>query len=323
MGLRGPGKGCPELARVRLVEGPLGGRFPFSNCLLIESPRARILVDTGCGEALQRYRDSIDLVLYTHFHPDHIRGFHVIRDGVRIAAPLGERAYTSLEDLAKRFAPRVYEEWLKFVDVVMGLRGVPEPTDYFDLGADYCFRDICISLVPARGHLSTHSILIVGDHVHLTDIDLTSFGPWYGNPESDLALLLSDIVMASKIEGRRYTTSHKPRVYGRNEVLSELASYSGKVFYTASRLVEALAESEEPLTPESLAGRGIIYRKYLGGVETIMKYFEAVMIEKLLGLLSYAGCVERYGQGFRAKDRECGWLWERKSFIEGEILSQA
>ena len=310
------------MVRVRLIEGPLGGRFPYSNCLLVETATSKILVDTGCGDSFRGLRSKLDAVIYTHFHPDHVRGFDLLTEGIRIAAPSGEEAYKSLSDLAKRFAPGVYREWLRFAELIVGLKGVPEPSEYFELGSSYCFRDVCLDFLPAKGHLSTHPIVVIEGHVHLTDIDLTGFGPWYGNPESDPALFLGDIIMASEIEGKAYTTSHKPEVYDREGVVVGLARYVERFFDVASRIYEELKRQDSPLRPEELAGRGIIYRRYLEGVERLMGYFESVMIEKIIGVLVILGCVREYGGGFKASREGCGRLEELRLEVTSRIIGR-
>ncbi|WP_165487859.1 MBL fold metallo-hydrolase [Aeropyrum pernix] len=308
------------MAGARLVPGPLGGRFPFSNCVLVEDAGFKVLVDTGC-EPWERGLVDVDVVVFTHFHPDHIRGFHRLRAG-RVAAPEGEEPYAGrLERLALRFAGERWREWISMARLVMDLEGVPEPGEYFRPGEDLCFRGVCIKTYPARGHLQTHTLLeLPGGLVHLVDIDLTGFGPWYGNPEASPELFLLDIEAAAAMEARSYLSAHKDRVYSRSEGVEALARFAGRLVEQAEGVYKALEAAGRPLWPWELTGRGIIYRRYLEGMETIMSYFEGVMIEKLLGLLGLWGCARKTPGGYVARDCRLAVIKDR---ITGNILSLA
>ncbi len=307
------------LARVKLVLGPNEGRFPGCNCLLVEEASTRILVDTGCGEeALLRLRDRIDAVIYTHHHPDHISGHHLVPDGVKVYSPAGEKPYRSIEDLAKRYATRVHRKWLAFATSYIGIKTVPTATDYFDPGEDICVRGVCLKTLAAPGHMRTHTLLEVEGQVHLTDIDLTSFGPWYGNPESSVTLFLADIEAAASLEAKTYTTSHKPRAYRRDEALSSMLRYALRVTETLRTLLKNLEELGEA-TPEALTGRGIVYRRYLPQAEDLMRYFERNMIAQLLGMLHVLGCARRTPSGYVGV-RECQAIDRLEDRLRDTIL---
>ncbi len=287
------------MARVKLVLGPNEGRFPGCNCLLVEDAGVRVLVDTGCGDALLGLRDRVDAVVYTHHHPDHISGHHLIPRSVKVYSPIGEEPYRGLEDLARRYAAQVHREWLGFATSYIGVKEVPRATHYFEPGEDICIRGLCIKTIAAPGHMRTHTLLQIDGHAHLTDIDLTGFGPWYGNPESSLTLFLADIEAAARIEAEAFTTSHKPRAYRRGEARDLLLRYALRVVDTLRALMSRLEEAGEA-GPADLAGRGIVYRRYLPVAETIMRFFEENMLAQLLGLLHSLGCVKRTPRGFTA-----------------------
>ena len=302
------------MVKVLLVEGPNGGKFPFSNCLLVEGDGVRVLVDTGCYPNLPE--GFFDAVVYTHFHPDHIRGFEAVagRAG-RVFAPRGEEPYRSLKDLAVRFAPGIVGDWLAMAEVI-GLSGVPRADEYYEPGEDLCVKSLCMRTYPARGHLLTHTLIEVDGHLHLVDIDLTGFGPWYANPEASPSLFLDDIEMAAGLEARNYTTAHKQGVLARGEAASMLARYAERLIGHAEAVYKLLGE--EPKTPQDLTGSGAIYRRYIPGFERVMSYFEAMMIEKVLPLLSLWGCARRARRGWVR--RECS-LEPIREGVRDRILS--
>jgi glyoxylase-like metal-dependent hydrolase (beta-lactamase superfamily II) len=304
--------------RVRLVVGGSGGRFPFSNCLLVESTDAVLLVDAGCGvDVLGRLRERLDAVIFTHHHPDHISGYHVVNGRARVFSPKGEEAYPSLEHLARRFAGDHYAYWLRFATTVIGVRKVPVADEYYVPGEDVCFRSICVKTYPARGHMLTHVLVeLPARWLHVSDIDLTGFGPWFGNPESDPNLFLADIEATAELEASSYTSSHRGEVLDRGSFLAELALYAQRLAETARRLLDVLAGSQPVRDEWELTGRGIIYRRYVKGAERLMRFFEAVMVRKLLAALYSYGCLGRGRQGFYVREGECGFIERVRSVVE-------
>jgi len=301
----------------------MGGRFPWSNCLLLESPGATVLVDSGCGDALEAVAGRVDAVVYTHFHPDHITGHRLLRAAgrVRVYAPAGEEAYRSLDDLAKRFAPEIAGLWLGFARSLMGLQSPPEVDEYYEPGEDVCFRGVCLKTVPAPGHLRTHTLIEPGPgSLHLVDIDLSGFGPWYANPEADPHQFLEDILYVGRGEWGSYTSAHKPGVYTGEEARARLARFALRLPEAMEALLGLLPEDGEA-TPRELAGRGVIYRRYIEGFEAVMAYFEANMIGKLLPWLAGMGCAARGRRGWRRlrAPGDCGGLRDLRERILGSL----
>ncbi|MEZ4550758.1 MAG: hypothetical protein R2874_09855 [Desulfobacterales bacterium] len=62
------------------------------------------------------------------------------------------------------------------------------------------------------GHLNDHYCLDHESRTLLsTDIDFSSFGPWYGNPECDIALFVGES-KGDGLPGEQVCSSHKPPV---------------------------------------------------------------------------------------------------------------
>ena len=284
--------------RVELVVGGRGGRFPASNCLLVKGARAWVLVDAGCGrERLAPLRGRVDAVVYTHVHPDHVSG-HPVLAGVPSYVPEADAAYETLGELARRYAPEAAGAWLSYVRRVFGLTGLPEARGTYGPWGEVRVGDVSLVMVPARGHTRGHHMVLAGGHAHLSDVDLTGFGPWYGHPESSIEAFQADIEAAAGLGAESYTTSHRERAFTPGELGVELERYRAALDRQARAVLEAARKAGRPVQPRELVGRGLIYRRYLPGMEEVMAYFEGVMIEKLLDHLACRGALRKTGRGY-------------------------
>jgi len=286
------------MARVVLLVGEKRGRFPGSNCLYLKDGRARALVDAGCRrEQILRLRDTVDAVIYTHIHPDHIT-HHELLAGKTVYAPAADGGFSSIHLLALRYAPEIAGYWLDYVRTVFGLTSVPTPARLYEPWEDIVVGDIVVEAMPARGHTAGHSILRIGRHVHLSDVDLTGFGPWYGHHESSIEAFLSDISLAATLEGDSFTSSHREKIFSKEEVLAELNRYRSALERQVRSVVELL-EAMGTATPGDLARERVIYRRYIPGLEVVMNYFERNMVEKILDYLVSMNMAIKTGKGYR------------------------
>ena len=73
----------------------------------------------------------------------------------------------------------------------------------FDLGGGVEARAVHLP-----GHTRGHSGFVVGEVFFLSDIDLTGFGPYYGDAWSDLEQFEASLAIAREIEAEWYVTFH-------------------------------------------------------------------------------------------------------------------
>jgi len=101
--------------------------------------------------------------------------------------------------------------------------------------------------------------LIEPDGVLVTgDIDLSTFGPYYGDAYSDLDDFESTLHAVRTIEARHYVTfHHKAVVDGHESFAAAIDSYAAVIERRSSALLDLLGE---PRTFDDLVGVGILYR---------------------------------------------------------------
>ncbi len=279
---------------ILFIEGEFKGKFPFSNSLLIKGKKRTALIDAGTGiRVIQHYKDKIDVVVLTHLHPDHF-SLSYLFEGKRVYIPAVESRYRRLEDLALRYVgEKLAPIWLRYVKETMMARD-PYFTDTYEEGDVIDLGNVELQPIYTPGHSLGHHVILIGDKIlHGADIDLTSFGPWYGHVESNIDKFLDSIKRVMQLDVEIYVSGHKRPVTGREEILSELERFAGKFKETEERILEAL---REPKSVEELVHMGIIYQKKPYARE-LLEYWEANMIMKHLDRLVKRGLVRTTTNG--------------------------
>jgi hydroxyacylglutathione hydrolase len=249
--------------RVIALVGALNGKYPSGTSLLVAGPEESLLIDPSVTVAERGgVPGRVDRMLVSHAHEDHLAGCSTFP-----GAPI----HAHHDDLLG----------LQSVDGMMTVYGFPEPLrttwahtlidDFhyvarpdatgfadghrFDLGGS-----MSVTVVHLPGHTRGHcGFMIEPDGVFfVADIDLTSFGPYYGDHWSDLEDFERSIDHVATIDAKHYVTfHHKGIISTRSEFLAQLAAFRGVISDREKRLLNFLAE---PRTIQDIADAHLIYR---------------------------------------------------------------
>ena len=135
-------------------------------------------------------------------------------------------------------------------------RGFEDGT-VFDLGG----RTVTVVHLP--GHTAGHSGFLVepDGFLFVADIDLTSFGPYYGDPGSSLDAFQASMRRCREIDARWYGTSHQKGVIeGAAEFRRRLDAFEEVV---RTREAALLALLREPRTVEDVVRHRLVYRPHV------------------------------------------------------------
>lgn len=243
---------------IYFIEAPNRGRFPYCHCLLIDDDR-RVLMDTSCGDdnLQELLKLPIDIIVNTHFHEDHILNNYRFPNSEvwihTLDAP-GIKTLSSFLD---------YYGFSKFEGDVFGqefLTGI-------DMHASPVHRELAdrevldfgrtrMEVIHTPGHTPGHcafyeeknGLLLVGD------IDLSSFGPWYGHRCSDIDDFISSIRLCAEIDPKIVISSHKGIIT--DNIPGRLKAYEEVIYRKEAKIIKAL---EVPSTVEELAVQQIFY----------------------------------------------------------------
>jgi glyoxylase-like metal-dependent hydrolase (beta-lactamase superfamily II) len=250
-----------ELGHVTVLGGERGGKYPHGNSLLVTGTEETLVIDPSLSLVSRATRPAVDRVLNSHCHEDHIAGNHLFPDVpwhlheadlpgiVSIDAMMAIYGMTPAIDAAFRRAVIEQFHFTARPDALPFGDG-----DVFDLGG------CTVRVIHAPGHTRGHSLFYVepDDVLYLGDIDLSSFGPYYGDAWSSLADFERTLGEVRDIEARWYATFHHIGVVeGRAAFLERLDRFTGVIATRESRLLAFLAE---PRTLDEIVAHRFVYR---------------------------------------------------------------
>jgi glyoxylase-like metal-dependent hydrolase (beta-lactamase superfamily II) len=140
-----------------------------------------------------------------------------------------------------------------------------------------------IKAVALPGHTQGHSGVYFENAslTLITDIDLTDFGPWYGNTVSDIDDFLASIDKVRRLDSRYFVTSHSTRIYTRDELLPLLDKFAAHVL-RRERALQELLSAKGTVSLDEIATYGIIYPRNSLANNPALLFFEKKMLEKHL-----------------------------------------
>jgi len=244
-----------------VLGGERGGKYPAGNSLLVVGSEETLIVDPSLSVAAAAEVPRVDRVVNSHCHEDHVAGNHRFPDvpwhfhaldlpGIRsLDAMMAIYGFDAATDAA--FRRVVVEEfhWTARPDAVAYADG-----DVFDLGG------VRVRTVHAPGHTRGHCVLLIEPDgvLYLGDIDLSSFGPYYGDAWSSLDDFVRTLASVREIEARWYATFHHVGVIeGRTAFVERLDRFSAVIDDRERRLLAFLAT---PRSLDEIATHRFVYR---------------------------------------------------------------
>lgn len=287
----------PVTATIYMIGGPGKGRFPHCNSFLLCGDRT-VLIDAGIGTQRISEIDSvlhIDTLVVSHPHPDHILAWHMLADRELLLPAQTPDSVFDLNQLGRRFVEGHEDAayWSNTVKNRLGIHPMRPPDQRFADGEILDFDPIQLKAIHAPGHLIDHYCFMElhSRTLFSIDIDFTGFGPWYGNPESDLRHFRQSVAMLRQLPFDRICTSHKHPIAAAN---------AGQAFdqYLAAfdRHQESVLDlCRQDMDLEAMQQASPFYRNRMPDA-TFQRIFETQMIRKNIEMLIDNGrVVEKHG----------------------------
>jgi hydroxyacylglutathione hydrolase len=250
-----------ELGSLTVLFGERDGRYPDGNAILVQGSQETAIIDPSLSVVARRAEfAAVDRVINSHCHEDHLAGNHCFPDApwhLHEADVVGLR---SLDDFMTIYGyPEPIDRvWRKTVVERFHYRPRPDALAYGD-GELFDLGGVRIRVIHTPGHTRGHCALYIEpqDVLYLGDIDLSSFGPYYGDSWSDLADFEASLDLVEAIDARWYATFHHIGVLDRAAFLERLTRYRAVIGDREMRLMDYLSE---PHTLAEIAEHRFVYR---------------------------------------------------------------
>lgn len=240
------------------------GKYPHGNTLIVRGRNETLAIDPSLGAVARKQRlPRVDRVWNSHCHEDHIAGNHLFPDvpwEVHEADLLGLHSFAGFLRIYGYGDETIGVGWEQSLREKFFYTANPRATGFRDgreleLGGGVTVRAIHTP-GHTRGHCAFH--VLPDDVLYIGDIDLSSFGPYYGDAWSDLADFERSLRLVRSIEAKHYATFHHIGVVDRATFLARLDKFEAVIASREQRLCAYLDEA--PRTLDEIVKHRFVYR---------------------------------------------------------------
>jgi glyoxylase-like metal-dependent hydrolase (beta-lactamase superfamily II) len=241
------------------------GKYPLGNSLLVQGREETLVIDPSLGLIPRRAAlPRVDRVVNSHCHEDHVAGNHLFPEvpwHVHAADLPGLQSLAGFLAIFGYDDPVVMEGWAKAVRERFHYVERPDALAFQDGAVFELGGGVRVRAIHTPGHTRGHCALMIEPDgvLYLGDIDLSSFGPYYGDAWSELEDFERSLRRVREIEARHYATFHHIGVVDRPSFLERLTRYEAVIGQREQRLLAFLAEA--PRSLDEVAEHRFVYRR--------------------------------------------------------------
>ena len=262
------------LGPLTILFGKENGKYPHGNSLVITGTDKTAIVDPCLGVVARKGQlPEVDMILLSHVHEDHVAGTHLFPNATCHAHEADAIGMTSIEGmldiygfdgpLRNEFKVTIETEFFfePRADVIAYKDG-----EVFDLGG------VTVTAMHKPGHTRGHTCFliewvneqgVVEGFVYLGDIELTGFGPYYGDAWSNLEDFERSLAFLKTVDAQWWLTfHHKGLIESRAEFLVMLESFRSMIDFREDNLLSFI---ERPRTMDDIVEHRFVYRPGTGG----------------------------------------------------------
>ncbi len=280
---------------IHLVRGENNARFPEANSLLIDD-EVLTLVDAGSSmnslettlRDLNHELADIDQIVLTHFHIDHkghAAEIQKVADCEVRCHSLAEKGVKTFDGMVEFYGiggHQYFDDWKKLLEWRFGhVITSYEVTGTFDDGKPIDCGQTELMPIHLPGHTIDHTCFGINglETILLVDIDLTRFGPWYGNEVSDIEDFKTSIQRIIDLKPKVGISSHLVNPVS-EDLDGRLRTYLSIFDKREDRILENISKGIDTL--DKLTQKPTIYPRIPLPAYLV---FEQFMLEKHLELL--------------------------------------
>ncbi len=295
-----------EFKDIYFVQGEGNGYYPYSHSLLIGD----YLIDTGISNKNIRRlkkRFTINNVLLSHWHEDHILGNRLLPDAKFFCHPKDKHIVEDVRKIVEYYycdntpAESLFDLFfnsLKMQDTKIDEE--IEDNQIIEIGNDYRLK-----VIHTPGHSAGHLCFFEENTkiAFLGDIDLSRFA-FYAGKDSNLLDFENSIEKIKKFDIEIAVSSHKGVFRGKEEIQQKLNEYKSIVTKREQRILEQFTKSNSKnnlIKLEDLAKKNLIYKRYNPAEKEYDYIAEEIMIKMHLDKLVKNNKLESTEEGYILK----------------------
>ncbi len=256
-----------RLGPVSVYPGEKSGKYPDGNQVMVRGADTLVAFDTPLvANRLGRELLDADLVVLGHVHEDHMAGLHRLRHAPVHVHEADANAARSWEGLSRHYgyAAAVLERMRTMIERDFHYVPRPDAQPYADGARWDLGGGVTVQAFHMPGHTRGHCVLLVepGAIAFIGDIDLSSFGPYYGDATSSLEEFRHTLEAVKTIPAKVWITSHHKGVITERETfLSLLKAFAARLDAREEAIAAHL--QGQPSTLEELVAHRFVYPRHL------------------------------------------------------------
>lgn len=241
-----------DFGRVTVFFGDKNGKYPDGNQVIVRGSDTQAAFDTPIvANRIGPDFDGSEIVILGHVHEDHMAGLHRLPKATVYAHEADLAAARSTDGLVAAYGsdPSYVDEMLANFRRTFSYAPRPDAIGYAD-GAVWDLGKSSVRAFHMPGHTAGHCVLLVEPEgvAFIGDIDLTGFGPYYGDASSSLGDFRRTLADVAGIPAKIWVTSHHRGAYtDREKFMSDLAAYTRVLDTRDQRLLDLLHASPRTL----------------------------------------------------------------------------
>lgn len=247
---------------VTVYFGEKSGKYPDGNQVLVRGRDTTLAFDTPpVANRLAAELATADAVVLGHVHEDHMAGLHLLPHTPVQVHQADLAAAQSWDGLCAHFgySPAVLADMRPRLERDFHYQPRPAATGYAD-GATWDLGGVRVRAQHLPGHTAGHCVLWVEPHgiAFIGDIDLSSFGPYYGDATSSLAQWRQSLATLATLDAAVWITSHhRGAVPGGAAFAEQLRAYTARLDEREQRVLQMLDDG--PRSVAELARQRLLY----------------------------------------------------------------
>jgi glyoxylase-like metal-dependent hydrolase (beta-lactamase superfamily II) len=247
---------------VRVHLGEKSGKYPDGNQLIVQGADMRVAFDTPeVANRIGPELDTVDLVILGHVHEDHMAGLHRLPHARVQVHEADLAAAQSWDGLCQHYGypAEVLDAMHAIVQKDFHYQPRPDATGYRDGAVWDLGGGVRVRAHHLPGHTAGHCALVVESEglAFIGDIDLSGFGPYYGDATSSLSDFRQTLKKVAELDASIWATSHhKAVITDRAQFLADLARFASKIDERSAQLLGYL---QTPHSLDALVDRRLLY----------------------------------------------------------------